>query len=204
MKTKRQKGKGEILIYIVMTLWVVFGIMAIKFNSNLTHLAGYYTSLTLFVGTYLWGEYKRTDNKTTIFKKGPNSSREIVIYITVLLWTILGLFGIIKAMNINNLTVYFSALSPFVTSYIIYKTAKGADLPIFNSDTQNLINKSKEGDDKTVVTQQSTEKTVDTNKVEQPNVDLQTLIAQSSANIDKENQTVIPKGNIEVKDEPVG
>ena len=143
MKSKRQRGKGEVLIYIVIVLWIIFGIIAIKYGSNLPQVAGYYTSLTLFVSTYLWGEYKRADTKTTIFKKGPNSSREIVIYITVLLWTILGLFGIIKNMNINNLTVYFSALSPFVTSYIIYKTAKGDPLPIFNGDAQSMVDKSK-------------------------------------------------------------
>lgn len=137
MKLKNQ-SKSERLIYIVILLWIVFGIMSILYESDIPQVAGYYASLTLFVSTYLWGEYKRTSGKTTIFKKGTSSSRETVIYITILLWTILGLFGIVSKMNINNLTVYFSALSPFVSSYIIYKTTKGNDLPIFK-DSQSII-----------------------------------------------------------------
>lgn len=197
-------SKSERLIYFVMFLWVVFGILGIKYNSNLTQIAGYYASLTLFIGTYLWGEYKRTSSSTTVFSKGKSSSREIVIYVTVLLWTILGIFGIIKNMNINNLTVYFSSLSPFVTSYIIYKTTKGNDLPIFNNDTQNLIDKSKEGADKTstniikpINNQTPTNKTDVVKKTE--NTPLNTPKPQ----IDKENEIIIPKSNIEIKDEPV-
>lgn len=199
-----KKSKSERLIYFVMFLWVVFGILGIKYNSNLTQIAGYYASLTLFIGTYLWGEYKRTSSSTTVFSKGKSSSREIVIYVTVLLWTILGIFGIIKNMNINNLTVYFSSLSPFVTSYIIYKTTKGNDLPIFNNDTQNLIDKSKEGADKTstniikpINNQTPTNKTDVVKKTE--NTPLNTPKPQ----IDKENEIIIPKSNIEIKDEPV-
>lgn len=194
-------SKSERLIYFVIFLWVIFGILGIKYNSNLTQIAGYYASLTLFIGTYLWGEYKRTSSSTSVFVKGKSSSREIVIYITVLLWTILGIFGIIKNMNINNLTVYFSSLSPFVTSYIIYKTTKGNDLPIFNNDTQSLIDKSKEGADKTstnvvkpIINQQTTN-TV--KKTENVKTDI------PKPQIDKENEIVKPQGNIEIKDEPV-
>mgnify|MGYP001434316684 CR=1 FL=1 len=197
-------SKSERLIYFVMFLWVVFGILGIKYNSNLTQIAGYYASLTLFIGTYLWGEYKRTSSSTTVFSKGKSSSREIVIYVTVLLWTILGIFGIIKNMNINNLTVYFSSLSPFVTSYIIYKTTKGNDLPIFNNDTQNLIDKSKEGADKTstniikpINNQTPTNKTDVVKKIEN------TPVNTPKPQIDKENEIIIPKSNIEIKDEPV-
>ena len=138
MKLKKT-SKSEKLIYVIIFLWVFMGILSLLFNSELTHVAGYYASLTLFISTYLWGEYKRTSTATSVLSKGPTSSREVVIYITVLLWTILGVFGIYKSIDINSLTVYFSSLSPFVISYIIYKTTKGNDLPIFNEKSQKLV-----------------------------------------------------------------
>jgi len=136
MKLKKT-SKSERLIYIVIFLWAFIGTLGLIFDSSLTSIAGYYASLTLFISTYLWGEHKRTSTSTSIILKGHTSSREIVIYVTVLLWTILGVFGIIKNIDINTLTVYFSSLSPFVISYIIYKTTKGNDLPIFKNNTNN-------------------------------------------------------------------
>lgn len=130
----REKTRSEILTYIILLLWVVFGVFGIVFNTDMVALGGYYASLTFFVATYLWGEYKRSSTESNIFQKGVNSTRETIIYITLLLWSILGSYGIIKGADMTQLTVYFSALAPFVSSYIIYKTSKGtADLPIFNS-----------------------------------------------------------------------
>ena len=141
-------SKGERLIYVIIILWLAFGILGIIQDTNLTQLAGYYASLTLFISTYLWGEWKRSSTTTTVFVKGENSSREVIIYITVLLWTLTGAFGIFYMTDINPLTVYFSSLSPFVMSYIIYKTSKGsADLPIFDGKTQELIDNSKNAAD---------------------------------------------------------
>ena len=62
-----------------------------------------------------------------------------MIYVTVLLWCLLGAFGILSQININSLTVYFTSLTPVVSSYIIYKTTKGNDLPIFNGKSQELV-----------------------------------------------------------------
>lgn len=139
-KVKRM-SKSEKLIYWIIFLWVVFGLAGIYFNSNLAQIAGYYASLTLFVATYLWGEFKRSSSSTNFFKKGPSSSREIVIYATVGLWVVFGLGGIIFGADINQMTVYFAALTPFVSSYIIYKTSKGHDLPIFDGKSQELVDK---------------------------------------------------------------
>jgi hypothetical protein len=136
-------SKSERLIYVIIFLWALYGVYGIFFNINLNQLAGYYAALTLFVSTYLWGEYKRTDQNTKLFTKGPNSSRELVIYITVFLWCLTGAVGIYLNYDLNSLTVYFSALSPFVISYIIYKTTKGYDLPIFDGKSQELIDKAK-------------------------------------------------------------
>jgi len=139
-KVKRM-SKSEKLIYIIIFLWVVFGALGIYTKSNLAQIAGYYASLTVFIGTYLWGEWKRTSTSTNFLKKGQSSSREIVIHITVLLWTILGVCGILFGADINQLTVYFAALTPFVSSYIIYKTSKGHDLPIFDGKSQAMVDK---------------------------------------------------------------
>ncbi len=137
-------SKGERLIYVVIFLWVAFGVLGILEGANITQLAGYYASLTLFVSTYLWGEWKRTSQTTKLFSKGENSSREVMIYLTVFLWSVLGVVGILFMKELNSLTVYFSSLSPFVISYIIYKTTKGkADLPIFDGTTQKLVDDAK-------------------------------------------------------------
>ena len=136
----RKFSKSERLIYIVIFLWIVYGILGIIHESNLTQLAAYYASLTIFISTYLWGEHKRTSNATYVLANGRSSSREIIIYITVLLWCVLGAFGIIKVYDINTLTVYFTSLTPFVMSYIIYKTTKGNDLPIFDGKAQEMVN----------------------------------------------------------------
>ena len=140
-------SKSERLIYLIIFLWVVFGILGIFTHFNLIQIAGYYTSLTLFVSTYLWGEHNRGSNSSGIIHKGASSSREIIIYITVILWVILGVYGILELDEINTLTVYFTSLSPFVISYIIYKTTKGADLPIFNTKNTELIDKAFESVD---------------------------------------------------------
>lgn len=140
-KIRENVSKGERLIYVIILLWIAFGIMGLLHQTNLTQLAGYYASLTLFISTYLWGEWRRTSQSTNLLEKGRNSSREVVIYLTVILWTIAGVFGILYLDDLNPLTVYFSALSPFIMSYIIYKTTKGNDLPIFNGDTKTLVDK---------------------------------------------------------------
>lgn len=137
-------SKSTRLIYIIIFFWVYFAVIGLLYSANLAQLAGYYASLTLFVGTYLWGENKRLSSKSSVFKKGDSSAREITIYITVLLWVITGTVGIFFGADINQLTVYFAALTPFVSSYLIYKTSKGVDLPIFNGETQNIKNKSME------------------------------------------------------------
>lgn len=159
-KLRKRISKGERLIYIVIFLWVVFGVLGIIENTNLTQLAGYYASLTLFISTYLWGEYKRSSHTTPIYMGGPNSSREVIIYITVFLWAAVGAFGIFYLNDLNPLTVYFSALSPFVMSYIIYKTSKGtgdfSDLPIFDGKSQELIDNAKGAADVTKVNEPRT------------------------------------------------
>jgi len=156
-KLRERVSKGERLIYIVIFLWVLFGILGMFKGTNFTQLAGYYASLTIFISTYLWGEYKRASKTTPLYMGGPNSSREVIIYVTVFLWAAVGVFGIFFLNDLNPLTVYFGALSPFVMSYIIYKTSAGSgdmsDLPIFNGESKELVDKAKGAADITKVTE---------------------------------------------------
>jgi hypothetical protein len=132
-------SKSERLMYVIMIMWIIFGVLGIYLKADLTQLAGYYTSLTVFISTYLWGEYRRTSQSTPLFTKGPNSTREIVIIITIVLWILTGFYGLYKHLNFNNLTVYFSALTPFVGSYIIYKTVKGPDIPDIMNKIEDTV-----------------------------------------------------------------
>lgn len=132
-KKKFKYSKSQTLTYIVVFLWVIYGVLAIWQNISLEQLAGYYASLTLFISTYLWGEFRRSSKKTDIMSKGKNSSRQVIIYVVLFLWAVLGAVGIFILDELNSLTVYFGSLSPFVMSYIIYKTTKGHDyIPEFD------------------------------------------------------------------------
>ena len=140
-KKKNKISKTQKLTYIVVFLWIIYGILAIWQNMPLGQLAGYYASLTLFISTYLWGEFRRSSNKTDIFTEGETSSRERIIYVVLLLWSILGAFGIFILDELNSLTVYFGSLSPFVMSYIIYKTTKGYEhIPEFDEVKMDNVN----------------------------------------------------------------
>lgn len=129
------KTKSQRLIFIVIILWVVFGILGIKYSADLTYLAAYYASLAIFIGSYLWGEHRRSSDATKLLESGPNSVREVTIYITLLLWVIVGIYGVTQAYDISKLTVYFTALSPFINSFIIYETTrKDKDTPILEDE----------------------------------------------------------------------
>jgi hypothetical protein len=140
---KQKLTKANRLLYVVMILWIIFGILGIYFNTNLQQVAVYYSSMTLFIGAYLFGEYKSpSDDKTLLFTPGSSSTREISVYITLLLWILLGLYGMFKSKDLTNLAVYFTSLTTFVTSYILYKTAKGQDTPVIPTfNTENNLNK---------------------------------------------------------------
>ena len=117
-------SKSELITYWVILLWIIFGVIGIYTSFDLIQLSTYYASLTLFVSTYLYGEYKRPSLESSIFSKGKNSPREIIIYITILLWISVGCYGIYKKSDLNVLTVYFSSLSPFIGSFILGRTMK--------------------------------------------------------------------------------
>lgn len=118
------ESKRECITYLVVFLWVVVGVTATYFDTNFTDLAAYFISLTGFVATYIFGESMRKSSKSSIFLKGPSSRREAMMYITILLWLIVGMWVIVKRADLVGVSSYFAALTPFVGSYIIGETFK--------------------------------------------------------------------------------
>ena len=118
------ESKRECLTYIIVLLWVSIGILATYFETDFTELAAYFISLTGFAGAYMYGESVRKSNDSSIFKGGKSSKRELMIYLTVFLWLIIGVFTIINQSDLMGMSAYFAALTPFVGSYIIGETVK--------------------------------------------------------------------------------
>jgi len=117
-------SKRECLTYLIILLWVAVGILGTYYETNFTELAAYFVSLTGFAGAYMYGETKRKSKETSLFLKGKSSRREIVIYVTVLLWLVVGCFTIINNADLIGMSAYFASLTPFVGSYIIGETVK--------------------------------------------------------------------------------
>jgi len=111
-------GKREALVYIIVTLWVVMGLLGAYKNASFIDLAVYFGSLTAYTATYIWAEAKRPSEKSQIFKKGPNSRREVMIYVVVLLWAISGAGAIWFVANLGELALYFVSLTGFIASWI--------------------------------------------------------------------------------------
>ena len=120
-------SKRECLTYVIILLWVGAGILGTYYDTNFNELAAYFISLTGFAGAYMYGETKRKSNDTSIFMPGKSSKREIIIYVTVLLWLIVGVFTIINQSDLMGVSAYFAALTPFVGSYIIGETLKAEE-----------------------------------------------------------------------------
>lgn len=118
-------SKRQLLIYIVVFLWLLFAVM-VNFNKNVTYndMTVYFLSLTGFIGAYMWGESARKSDKTTLFKSGTSSKREILTYVIILIWMIIGMLSIYKNLSLIDLATYFGVLTPFVGAYIIGETYK--------------------------------------------------------------------------------
>jgi hypothetical protein len=118
MKFFSNFGKREGLVYIIVSLWVIMGLLGAYKNASFADLAIYFGSLTAYAATYIWAEAKRPSTKTAIFKKGPNSRREVMIYVVVIIWAIAGAGAIWFKANIGELALYFVSLTGFVASWI--------------------------------------------------------------------------------------
>ncbi len=120
-------GKREELVYITVLLWIAAGIFGAYKLVNFSQLAAYFGSLTTYVATYIWAESKRPSLKTGILKPGPSSRREIMIYFIVFLWAVVGGIGIQFSANLNDLAIYFIALTGFIASWIAGEVYKPED-----------------------------------------------------------------------------
>lgn len=94
------------------------GLLGAYRDASFADLAIYFGSLTAYAATYIWAEAKRPSDKTTLFKKGPSSRRELMIYVVVILWAIAGAGAIWFKANIGELALYFVSLTGFVASWI--------------------------------------------------------------------------------------
>lgn len=120
-------GKREGLVYIVVGLWIAMGILGAYKEANFTEMAAYFGSLTAYVATYIWAESRRPSEKTGLMKPGPISRREIMIYVIVVLWAVVGGFAVWFKANLNDLAVYFVSLTGFVASWIAGEVYKPQD-----------------------------------------------------------------------------
>ena len=118
------ESKRECVTYLVVLLWLGVGITATYFETDFTALAAYFVSLTGFVASYIFGESVRRSKNSSIFLPGPNSRREVMMYITIGLWLAVGLWVIVNGSDLIGVSAYFAALTPFVGSYILGETFK--------------------------------------------------------------------------------
>ena len=127
MKILGNFGKREALIYIIVFLWVVMGVFANYKGASLSDLAVYFGSLTAYSATYIWAETRRPSKKTGIFKPGPRSRREVMIYAIVALWLIAGSSAIWYSSSLTDLSMYFASLTGFVAAWIAGERYKPED-----------------------------------------------------------------------------
>ena len=111
-------GKREALVYIIVTLWIGMGLLGAFKQASFTELSIYFGSLTAYAATYIWAEAKRPSKKSAIHKTGPNSRREVMIYVIVILWAIAGCGAIWFKANLGELALYFVSLTGFIASWI--------------------------------------------------------------------------------------
>jgi succinate-acetate transporter protein len=135
-KKKCKISKREIMIYLVIFLWVIFGFFIAFYTPkdnegnllekvSFASMAIYFVSLTGFVGAYMYSETVKPDkDSTTIFLKGKSDKREIIVYVCILFWGLLGFWGIIKSVPLDEIGAYFGALTPFVAAYVLGQSAR--------------------------------------------------------------------------------
>jgi len=113
------ESKRECITYVVMLLWAAMGVLAFFHETSFVDLSAYFLALTGFIMSFIFGESYRKSQDTSIFMEGPTSRREFITYITMALWTAIGVWGIIQRQDLVGLSAYFAALTPFVGSYVI-------------------------------------------------------------------------------------
>lgn len=126
---KAMESKRETIIYLVIFLWACLGGLGLFYLSDLTHLSVYFLSLTGFIGTFIFGETIRKSDGTSIFQKGRTSKRELLTYIIITIWMVIGVVVIIQGGDIIGAAAYFGSLTPFVGAYILAETYTADENP---------------------------------------------------------------------------
>lgn len=126
MKRLKDKinSKREIIVYIVLFFWIEMGIFSVALDRSLSDLSVYFLSLTGFVMSYIFGESVRQSRSSSILFRGKTSKRELMMFIVLFIWMVLGNWIIYTGSNIIDAATYFGALTPFIGSYIIGETYK--------------------------------------------------------------------------------
>ena len=126
-------SKRESIIYIVLFLWIYMGVISLLFDRDLNDLSVYFLSLTGFVMSYIFGESVRKTTCTSIMLRGKSSKREMVTYIIIIIWFVLGNWIILTGGDMIGASTYFASLTPFIGAYILGETYKKEP----DSDNQN-------------------------------------------------------------------
>lgn len=126
MKKLKDKinSKREIIVYIVLLFWIEMGIFSVALDRSLSDLSVYFLSLTGFVMSYIFGESVRQSRSSSILFRGKTSKRELMMFIVLFIWMVLGNWIIYIGGNMIDAATYFGALTPFIGSYIIGETYK--------------------------------------------------------------------------------
>lgn len=117
-------SKREFIIYVVIFFWVYLGGLSIWFGVDLADVSVYFLSLTGFIMSYIFGESVRKSKDASIFLPGETSKRELITYLIMMFWVVIGTLTIVFSGNIISAATYFGALTPFVGAYIIGETYK--------------------------------------------------------------------------------
>lgn len=117
-------SKREFIVYAVLFFWIEMGIFSVVLERDLADLSVYFLSLTGFVMTYIFGESVRKSNDSSVFLRGKTSKRELIMYIVLFIWLLLGNWIIYSGGDIIGASTYFGALTPFIGAYIIGETYK--------------------------------------------------------------------------------
>jgi len=131
------ESKRECVTYLIVFLWLAVGVTATYFETDFTALAAYFVSLTGFVASYIFGESVRKSKNSSIFLPGPNSRREVMMYVTIALWLTVGVWVIVQKADLIGVSAYFAALTPFVGSYILGETFK-KEVTIIEDDIEQI------------------------------------------------------------------
>jgi hypothetical protein len=151
----------KMMVYIVMFLWLAMGIFISVYQptdesggnlpkTTFTNMAIYFVSLTGFVGSFIYGETKKSKEWTTaMFVKGPSDSRETIVYISIFLWLISGVYAIVFNVGLDQIGAYFAALTPFVAGYILGETQRSSNpdnngqIETEEGNTEGVVNEEK-------------------------------------------------------------